>query len=509
MKTGYQAWVDFTSRQASKIMAGICLAYFAYVGALSVLDHWGLRTQLSDLGHMEQAIWQVTQGRFSMPLSDPLLDTSRYAQHANVIFYLIAPFYSLVPRPEFLLLLGTAAVATAGWLLFLLARRVLKNNLLALLFGASLLLNPLVQEANLYDFHVVTLAMPLLIAAIYSFEQKWWPLYWLSTLLLLTVKEDMIILVCFIGLYAILRRQARLGLFTIIAALSYAIVLLVAVPAFADVEASYLARRRFRNLDANPLTYLKELADPHALTYLLYLAPQGVFLSVFAPAALLLALPNVAQNVLAAGEWQTRITEVYYSGIVIAALYTAAVLGYRRLRRQDRVLSPILLALFAAQALGLSLIASPTPYGSTRTWTDFGAYYDKAAMQRILSQIPPGASVATQNNVAAHLARRERIVKYSFYKKATDYIVLHVQDPTSPGDTSDLFYFEAPARRYRGHTARYREKMIEAAFREPDFGVVDYAGGWYLLRRGHSRERNEAAYRQALADLPRLTRTVP
>jgi hypothetical protein len=276
---------------------------------------------------------------------------------------------------------------------------------------------------------------------------------------------------------------------------------LTLTPLIAGGEVGEVVRPRYQHLGVNPVTYLSEFTQPQAAQYLAYLALQGGFLAYFAPAGLLLLLPGIAQNVLANIDFPIRLTGVYYSGISITALYAAAVFGYKKVREQRPELSSTLLTLFISQAIVVSLIASPTPYSLAKTWTDFRPYPDWPAMQRILARIPPDASVATQNNVAAHVARREVVVEYPAHTSAVDYILLHVHDPTAPTDRSPFFFFGAPSRRDSAIMARYREEVLEAAFREKDFGILAYENTWYLFKRGHSREGNEAALEQARQDL--------
>lgn len=499
-------WID---KHAALIMIIAAVIYFAYVGILSILDHYGLRTQLSDLGHMEQSIWQITQGNLTMPLSDPRLATSRFAQHANVIFYAIAPLYVIFPSPLTLLLLGTAAVAVAGVLIFYLARHILKNNLLALLFGAALLVNPLVQETNLYDFHPEILALPLFLATILFQEKRQWTGYWISIVLLMTVKEDMPLLAIMIGLYVTVRSSRNQGLLTISSAILYWLTLQHVVPYFVDAPSNQFTWDRFKYLGDTPLeaiiTLIKNpliipalLSQPTKAQYLLYIFLQGGFLALISPLAALWALPNIAQNILDYSGFQSRLTSVYYSGIVIAAMYAAAIYGLAAVKHHPR-LTKALLTLFILQATALSLAMSPTPYSLLSSWPDFRINYRRQDFLAVTSHLPPHASLATQNGPAAHLAARDTIVKYPFHTAAVDYILLNVHDPTNC--FNGLFFADSPSAAFPRQTVKYEKTIINQAFAEPDFGILYYLPPWYLFKRGQDKTLNDEAYQSALRDV--------
>ncbi len=501
-------WID---KHAAVIMAAIAALYLVYAGALSAMDHFGLRTQLSDLGHMEQAIWQITQGDPAMTQSDPALNLPRMRVHANVIFYLIAPFYALFPSPVTLLLLGTAAVASAGFLFFLLARHVLNSHSLALLFGVAFLANPLVQEANLYDFHPIVLAFPLFLAVLLFQEKRQWAGYWLALLLLLSVKETLLPVAAAIGVYVTIRSSKKHGLITILAAATYFFALSELLPLATGFPVAEL-QPRFDYLGATPKEALvKALTSPgellgvvlprDKLTYLAYLAPQGSFLAVLSPLAALWALPPIAFNLLDLLGFQVRITGAYHSGLVITAAYAAALYGLRFVSRRRPGWSRGLIGLFVLQAAAISLVMSPTPYGLLSSWRDFRLNHDYDKFADIATLIPPRAALSTQNGPAAHLAARDIVVKYPHNTQAVDYILLHVHDPTNCNN--GMFFADSPSVAFPSWTGKYKKETLDPAFAENDFGVLAYRPPWYLFKRGHNRQLNAKAYEKAMKDLRR------
>ncbi len=515
----FQQAAKWINKHAIILMLTASIIYFIFVGTLSILDHVGLRTQLNDLGHMEQAIWQVTQGNFSMPLSTPRINTSRFAQHANVIFYFIAPLYALFPHPITLLLLGTAAVSIAGFLLFWLSKLILKNNFIALIFGLSFLLNPLVQETNLYDFHPIVLAFPLFLAIIIFQEQKKWKSYWVCLLLLMFVKENMPSLAIMIGIYVILRSSKVQGILSNLSAIIYWTTLQHITPLLVNIPLNEFTWSRFSYLGdspvqiiitviKNPLIILALLASPFKIQYLSYIFLQGGFLAIFSPSAVLWTIPNIAQNFLSSpsSHFQDRITGVYYSGIVITTTYAAAVYGLRTLQYYQPKWVKRFIIVFTLQAILISIIMSPTPYGLLVTWKNFYINYNRQTFKNISDLIPPDASLSTQNNVGAHFASRQTIVKYPQNTKNVDFILLHIKDPTHYDN--GLFIRNAGMTLFGTSSglniSKYYKKLVDKAFNESDFGVLTYSSPWYLLKRGHDQSLNNEAHQTALIDISEL-----
>ncbi len=85
---------------------------------------------------------------------------------------------------------------------------------------------------NLYAFHSLTLAAPLLIWAMFTLECKHERGYWIVLILLLMTREDVALLTCFVGAYAIVTGKRLQGVLTIVISASY----FVAVKAYFMVD---------------------------------------------------------------------------------------------------------------------------------------------------------------------------------------------------------------------------------------------------------------------------------
>jgi len=203
------------------ILIGILMAaYAAGFSWLAVVQHHGLATRIYDLGIYDNIFWQSIHGN---PLGSTFVKSgSHVAAHVDPILVLLSPLYLLYPRAEFLLVLQSVWLSLGAIPLFLLARKVMGSAWLGVVFAAIYLLYPALHGANLYEFHSLTLAAPLLIAAMAALELGRLRTYALFIVLLLLTREDLALVTCFIGLYAILAKErVRVGLWTIVGSTVY------------------------------------------------------------------------------------------------------------------------------------------------------------------------------------------------------------------------------------------------------------------------------------------------
>ncbi len=130
-----------------------------------------------------------------------LATDSRLAMHVEPIYFLIAPIYWLRQQPETLLILQTVVLALGAWPVFWLARERLESDLAGVAFAAVYLLFPGLEAANLWEFHAVALAAPLLLFAFYYGQAGRWRLFWLFAVLAMMTKEEIPLTAALMGMY--------------------------------------------------------------------------------------------------------------------------------------------------------------------------------------------------------------------------------------------------------------------------------------------------------------------
>jgi uncharacterized membrane protein len=453
------------------VAAGV-VAFSAGFGTLSVLRHRAFESGRFDLGNMVQAVWSTAHG-------DPLEVTnlqgeqvSRLASHVDPLLAAFAPLWLLWPSPSLLLVVQAVVVALGAVPVFWLAQKHLESELAGAAFAVAYLLYPPVQWLPLDDFHAVALACPLLLFAFWYLDEDRLGAFAAFAVAAVLAKEEIGLVVAAIGLwYALSRRRWRTG--SAIAALGTAwsiVAIAVVIPAAGDDGSDFYGR--YEEVGGSPLGLLETTVtdpsrilsvafDERGVQYVAELVLPLAVLPLLAPAAVLIAVPELAINLLSSTVTQTSIHFHYTAGL-IPGLVAAAVLGTARLTKSRPDLTlPLSIGAAAAALIG-SLLLGPVP--------DRLDDYDRTAHDRVaadaLAVIPDDEAVSATNTLGAHLSERRRVLSFPVVRDVL-WIAIDQERP-SLGDR--LNPPEAPAR-------------IAAIRRDPSWRIVFDRGGLLVLRR--------------------------
>jgi uncharacterized membrane protein len=391
-----------------------------------------------DLGNMVQAVWSTAHGR-------PLEVTHGYGEqgvrlagHVDPILGLLAPLWLLAPTPLTLAAVQIGACALGALPVFWLGRRHLHSEAAAALLSAAYLMYPWLTWTAVEAFHPVTLAIPLLLYAVWFLDSGRVGAFAVCAVLIAACGELMGFPIAGLGLwfwYAHGRRRAGLAIAG--AGLAWtAVCLAVIVPAFrGDVSPFYA---RFESVGGSPGGLVRTVfTDPGAIVaalssvddfaYVLWLGIPLAFVFLLAPVLAAVALPQLLVNLLADSS-PTTDPRTHYIAAVIPFLVAATVLGLARLPKAHRAgAASFVLALCA----GLSLLVGQWPavlgfkdlgYQSELSESHVQALRDAAAI------VPDDAPVSSTNRVGAHLSGRRYYYGVPIVKNA-EWIVLDTHDP--------------------------------------------------------------------------------
>jgi hypothetical protein len=209
------------------------------------------------------------------------------------------------------------------------------------------LLSPALIGENLFDFHPVTLATPLLLATVLAMVKRRYGWFLLVAGLAAMCKEDIGISVAMLGLYiAFWHKRRWFGLLTAAVFTAWsAICFLVIIPHFLDspqVGNNYWERyaglgntpgQAILHLITQPWLIFITIITVDKLRYIGGMLLTGGLLGLlFAPLALAPGLPELAINVLS--DKPAQYSGVYhYNAVLIAFLLVATILGTARLAR--------------------------------------------------------------------------------------------------------------------------------------------------------------------------------
>lgn len=423
-----------------------------------------------DLGNMDQAVWNSSEGRPLETTDENGELTSRLKNHADFLLFLFVPLYWLSASPHWLLAIQAVVVAVGAVPLYWLARRFLKREWPAALISVAYLLNPGLQAANLFDFHAQMMAGTFLLFTFhYLLEKRLWPFLIFASLAAVT-KEGIVLIVAMMGLYAIYPlKRLRWGLPVFVLGTAYFLAtMLLIIPVFNDGGASQLVEGRYEEFGGSlggvvkttlthPLFTLRFLLSLEKVLYLAYLAGTTGFLALLAPPILALPLPELAVNLLSDRPQMVNV-RYHYSASIIPFVYVAAAAGVSNLlwlfqrakswRRWPfsfvrrlvpgeglREKLPFVLAL-GVLLLGVELNyrVGPLPVfhsPESPSVIEPAPEAHRLALDEAVTLIPkdPAVKVSATNNLGPHLSHRRYLYLFPTVGDA-DYVII---DQTKPG----------------------------------------------------------------------------
>ncbi|MFH1187299.1 MAG: DUF2079 domain-containing protein [bacterium] len=186
----------FLNKYAAAILAAAMLFYIIIFFGISCFKYNNFYYNSLDLGIFNQVFYNTSHGRlFQLSIHEP----TYLGDHFAPIILLLAPLYSFYRSPITLLFLQTAILALSAWPIYLISKKIIGGKIYPLAMGAVWLINPLVQNANLFEFHLLPFAVFLLLWVFYFYLQKKWRMFFLFVFLSLLVREDVSLVIFMFG----------------------------------------------------------------------------------------------------------------------------------------------------------------------------------------------------------------------------------------------------------------------------------------------------------------------
>lgn len=450
------------------------LIYSIYFNIASFLRYDNYYTGRFDLGNMAQTVWNTTHGNIFM-MTDPngTREVSRLAFHADFILILLSPLYFLWQDPRMLLFIQTLVLSMGGIFVYLIAREILKNRVLAVALSLCYFLNPAVQYTNLYDFHSVTLATTFILAAFYFIQKKYYALTLIFIILAGITKEQVWFINALLGLYILfISKQRKLGLFifTTSSFLFYYLIWIAIPHALGSAHFAIEYYSDFgdspgniiKNIFLNPIQTIKTLLLPDRIGYLKQLFLPLGYLSFLAPVYLIFAGPDLGINLLSSNP---KLHEIYYqySSTVTPFIFISAIFAIKLIKRH---IPEIPFNAFSILIIITSLISAytygPSPISKKPNMDMFTKPLSiRSTVDYYIKNIPELESVSASNNLASHLSHRKNI-----------YVVPYGIDQAD----NVLFLVTKSAN-------EYEKKALEVILKDPNFFLIFNKDNFYVFKR--------------------------
>ena len=442
-KKGHKAWLWITAVLSS--------LFFLLVSAWTVGRVYSFRCPSYDFGIFSQMFYTMTKTGLPMTTleRDGLL--SHFAVHVSPIYYLLLPFYSLIPTPATLQVLQAAVMTSAVIPLWKLGRLHGLHRMQRMLICAMLLLYPAFSGGAGYDIHENCFLTPLILWLFYGIHRRNGLLTFTAAVLTLMVKEDAAVYVAVIALWLTVKallKKDRGNLIT-------GILMLVGALGWFFLVTGYLAKSgdgvmtyRYENFMydgssslftvvkaaiLHPMKAVFECVDAEKLQFIgLTMVPLlGLPLLTRRYERYILLIPYLLVNLMSDYRYQHDIFFQYSFGSTPCLIYLAVVnLADFKINRK-RTLALTASVIVSAVCFGIMIV--PT---AVRPPIQAVQFYDSYQdIRDALSQIPEDASVTAHSFYTTFLSRREVLYDVRYASKAhlleSDYVVLN---KTATGD---------------------------------------------------------------------------
>lgn len=466
----------------------VVLSAAALLFLFSSARHALLQSGAFDLGIFDQAIYLISQGQ--TPISS-YLGFHILGDHAAFVLYGLAGFYGIYPDVHWLFAIQALSLASGGWFTWLLARQSRLTDDQARNVALSYLLYPALFNANLFDFHPETIAVPVFIAAVWTARTRQLFPFISCLLLIVSCKAVLALPVIALGIWFLwIERKATYGYVSLVLGISWFLLTTqVIFPLFKSGTHAALNRYHYLgesireialNLIVQPHLILDRLFSWESLAYLILLVVPIMWgLSIRNLVYLLPAAPVVLLNLLSNYSLQRDLIH-HYSLPVLPFLILAMIhtlrgrrpgINYRRWMLLWSVLCFLALAkygYFWSRYLS-----------ATSTWT---------ATQAAIAEVSSQGSVLTNENIAAHLSHRPYI-RLLFQEDDRDSvsefddILLNSRHPdwgTSPADQERLVTYLSTSPHFHVHFQQdgvflFKRNLIQSSEPTPPF-TPDHQG---------------------------------
>lgn len=524
---------------AALAVAAVAVAYSI---AMFLFSSWRLDAYIPgmlDLGMYDQLHWSILHYTpfhttvFELPWQVSLrrFGYNYHAEHFMPILYLTAVPYWFWQSPKMLLLVHSVLIGLAAIPLYGFVLHITRSRPAALIMSLSWLMHPLIQLANLKDFHPDALIGFFVFAAMWAFVARRPVATGLALVGAMACKEDVALMVVFLGVFlAVVTRQwmwaGAIALGGIVWFLGVAgPVMKAAVAGSDDVVLRHLDRfsllipegteppRSIPGLAAivltNPMQPIGLLGEWPRITGLMkLLAPLGLLVMIY-PASWILAVPAIGAHIFSNWSMQAQF-DLYHASAVLPWIYVGLAYGLAgwmspapdstnepetsaqapepsgAAQQSPRVspgawcprgaVSAFLLATLATSALLSFKSFGHLPPGDHFSWSDYRRFSRSDGSDALVAQVPPLARVAAVNELGPHLTRRPYIYLLPDLPESTEYVAL---------DAGARVTYPMAREHY---VAVQRDLLTNGAW-----GVVwSHPSGQYLLKRGADDTANAA-----------------
>ncbi len=204
------------------MVAVLFIGFTTYMSVMSVSRFYSFTYNTFDFGIFAQMFGYMKDTGLPFTTVERGTLLSHFAVHFSPFFYILLPGYYLFPTPAYLCVMQALFVGLGVFAVYGIAKHLGFSPKMTVLASALYLLFPSISYGLYLDFHENKfLSVCILFTVYFMLKRKWVPFY-ISGLLICSVKEDAAIYLIAIGLFMLFHeKKIKHGTITIVIAFAY------------------------------------------------------------------------------------------------------------------------------------------------------------------------------------------------------------------------------------------------------------------------------------------------
>lgn len=441
------------------------LVFIVSIGYISIQMIYRTKCLLTptfDFGLFTQMFYNMSSGNGMITTLERGYELSHLAVHFSPIYYLMLPFFILIPRPETLQVLQILIFASGIIPLYLIMKAKQTSKVFQMIMLLVYLTVPGLASGTFYDLHENCFLPVLLLTSIYFTIKGKWVFSLLFIILALMVKEDAFLYTSCIGLYLAFSKadenskNAKFRVYCGLIIFIFSFAWFYVVTSFLNDSGVGVMFWRYNNLSAypaygtigilvgiyqNPSFFLATLFSPTKIYFLIIILASFGFLPLLTrkPSDFILMIPVVVMNLSSNYLYQHQFGYQYLFGSVTLLIYMT-ILFEQDIRNRRGSYPKIGLRFITALALfGFVVGAVVTGESAYSRRDDITNYLDNPemyeSMKSTLDALPEDKVIVASTYLTTYIADTYYLYDFDYYFMHTyqitpDYILIDTRmDP--------------------------------------------------------------------------------
>lgn len=443
----------FNKKLAMIVIIILAIAFVLFTGGFTVYRYLTYSVPNFDGGLFSQMFYYM-KNHFTMETTcerDMLV--SHMKIHTSPVYWLLLPFYLLYPGTAILQVLQAIVIALGVIPLVLIGKNHHMKPIQLTLLSAVYFFYPVMSAGCSYDIHENMFLPVAILCLILAFEKdSLWGII-ISTVFVLSIKEDAAVYAAFVALYMIFaKKMYKKGTIVLMVSVVYFFGAVYYINHFGMGTSSDRFNNVIASSDGNVLGIIKTVLVNPAYVFGQMFCEKKLqyFITVMAPLLFIPIWPGKWQKVILLGplflfnlmpdyEYFSNIGFQYTFGSATLLLYSAFI------TIEDINKSPKT-KLLAMMVMSSVLFFMSTMWGKLYYMRTYNKEYNQVTYQKMdeaLALIPDDASVTASTFLCAKLSSRDVLHEIYYTNKIDEYIALDLRGAPRDYDVNDYLNNEA------------------------------------------------------------------